>query len=168
MRTSTPHRLKTPLVIALASALSSLSFAGDDSAMFALSAPQLDAVTAGIVNLESDPVVASTAAAEAVGNMSIAGTNTVAAVAAGNPTPAVFGSGFNAVTILGARAHATGDSSRSTSISVSENGEDGSGLSPFGARIFWSVGFGNTQLSVYSSVQPFGILASNLYQALNR
>jgi len=168
MRTSTPPRFRTPLVIALTSALSSLSFAGDGSTLFALSAPQLDAVTAGAIDLESDPVVAITAVADAVGSMSIAGTDTVAAVAAGNPTPAVFGSGFNAVTILGARAHATGDSSRSTSISVSENGEDGSGLSPFGARIFWSVGFGNTQLSVYSSVQPFGILVSNLHQALSR
>jgi hypothetical protein len=131
----------------------------DQQGAVALSAAQMDGVTAGMFQLPS-PLATIDAQANAAGRSAMTGTSTNTLVR-GSPVSAQFGYGMNFVISSGAIASATGDQSRSTSTASSD---DTNGTSPFGRRINRTMTVGPTQLSLYSSVQPSGLLTYNLYQ----
>lgn len=131
----------------------------DQQGVVALSAAQMDGVTAGMFQLP-EPLATIDAQANATGRSAMTGTSTNTLVQ-GRPVSASFGYGLNFVIASGAIASATGDESRSTSTASSD---DTNGTSPFGRRINRTMTVGPTQLSLYSSVQPTGILTYNLYQ----
>jgi hypothetical protein len=125
----------------------------------ALSAAQMDGVTAGMFQLPK-PLASISALANATGRGAMTGTSTTAIVR-GNNTPVQFGHGTNWVIASGAVASASGDGSRSTSSSSSD---DTNGTTPFGRQINRTMTVGPTQVTVYSSVQPTGLLTYNLMQ----
>lgn len=124
-----------------------------------LSAAQMDGVTAGMFQIP-EPLVAIGAFADATGRAAITGTSTNALVR-GFVRPTQFGHGSNFIIASGAVASATGDGSRSTSTSSSD---DSNGTTSLGRQISRTMSVGPTQVSVYSSVQPTGLLTYNVLQ----
>jgi hypothetical protein len=131
----------------------------DQKEVVALSAAQMDGVTAGMFQIP-EPLVAVSALADATGRLALTGTNTSAQVRGFN-TPTQFGHGTNWIIASSAVASATGDGSRSTSVSSSD---DTNGTTPLGHQISRTMTVGPTQVSVYSSVQPTGLLTYNVLQ----
>lgn len=124
-----------------------------------LSAAQMDGVTAGMFQIPQ-PLASISALANATGRGAMTGTSTTALVR-GRNTQVQFGYGTNYVIASGAVASATGDGSRSTSSSSSD---DSNGTTPLGRQINRTMTVGPTQVTVYSSVQPTGLLTYNLLQ----
>lgn len=127
----------------------------------ALSAAQMDGVTAGMFQIP-EPLAAITAQADATGRSAMTGTSTTATVL-GHNTPSQFGYGRNYVIATNAVASATGDTSRSTSSSSSD---ETNGTTPLGRTISRTMTVGPTQVSVYSSVQPTGLQTYNVLQLI--
>jgi hypothetical protein len=124
-----------------------------------LSTAQMDGVTAGMFQIPQ-PLVSISALADATGRGAMTGTSTTALVRSRNAL-VQFGHGANYVIASGAVASATGDGSRSTSSSSSD---DSNGTTPLGRQINRTMTIGPTQVTVYSSVQPTGLLTYNVLQ----
>ncbi len=131
----------------------------DQRDLLVLDAAQMDNVTAGMLQLPS-PYASVSALANAIGRNSMTGTRTNVLVR-GQRTPGQFGFGSNWVIASNALATATGDTSRSTSTSSSD---DENGTTRLGHQINRTVSVGPTQISARSSVQPTGVLTFNLLQ----
>ena len=125
----------------------------------ALTTEQMDSVTAGMFQLPA-PYATITAIYTATGRQAMTGTFTSANVA-GHGTTVQYGYGRNWIISSNALATATGDESRSTSFSSSD---DSNGTTPLGQVINRSMTVGPTQISGYSSVQPSGVLTYNMLQ----
>ncbi|MCP5186580.1 MAG: hypothetical protein H6991_02345 [Pseudomonadales bacterium] len=144
----------------LLASLPSIAFAQQNQVeSIALSAAQMDSVTAGMFQLPA-PYATITAVSTASGKQAMTGTFTSANVV-GHGTTVQYGYGRNWIISSNALATATGDESRSTSYSSSD---DSNGTTPLGQVISRSITVGPTQISGYSSVQPSGVLTYNMLQ----
>ena len=123
----------------------------------ALDAVQLDSVTAAGFTLPGTSIAVQ-ALADAIGKVSLTGTRTLTSVR-GFSTPFGFGFGRNFAISSGALATATGDESRDTSYSSSE---DANGTTQLGVTFNRTKTVGPTTITGYSSLQPTGLMAHNV------
>lgn len=123
----------------------------------ALDAVQMDSVTAAGFTLPGTSIAVQ-ALADAIGKISMTGTRTLTSVR-GFTAPSGFGSGRNISLTSGVLATATGDVSRNTSYSTSE---DTNGTTQLGVTFNRTKTVGPTTITGYSSLQPTGLLAHNM------
>ena len=129
--------------------------------MVALTAEQMDSVSAGMFQLPA-PFAVISATSDALGRQVMTGTSANASVH-GHNTAVQYGFGRNWIIASNALATATGDESRSTSF---DSSDDSNGTTPLGRIINRTMTVGPTQITGYSSVQPTGVLTYNMLQRI--